>query len=146
MCIRDREDFDHWWNQKYGPNADGDLVRIADAEDIAQDGQGHPHLPAPSFWPLVLAAGLPFVGYGLIFSLWWCVPGAMMIMAAMFGWALEPPDDFDLPHEPAGHGGDGDHAEVTAGDGAAGELGAGDADSDSDEAATAETREEAPVG
>jgi cytochrome c oxidase subunit 1 len=130
------KDFDDWWHRKYGENADGEIVRIANAEDIAQDGLGHPHLPAPSYWPIVLAAGLPFIGYGLIFSLWWCVPGAMMVIAAMFGWALEPPDDFELPDHGHDGDGDGDHAELEAGE-TAGELASGDA---------VENPEEAPVG
>ena len=31
------------------------------------------HLPSPSYWPIVLAFGLPLLGYGLIYNLWLCV-------------------------------------------------------------------------
>ena len=37
------------------------------------------HLPSPSYWPLVLAAGMPLVGYGLIFSLWLCLVGGLIV-------------------------------------------------------------------
>src|SRR5437879_3594341 len=30
------------------------------------------HLPSPSFWPLVAAAGLPIMSYGVLYS-WWVV-------------------------------------------------------------------------
>ena len=38
--------------------------------EVAQPGDGTGvHLPSPSYWPLVLAVGLPLIGYGLIFNL-----------------------------------------------------------------------------
>ena len=36
----------------------------------------HIHLPSPSYWPLVVAAGLPIIGFGLIFSYPVAVVGA----------------------------------------------------------------------
>ena len=29
------------------------------------------HMPSPSYWPLVLALGLPIMGYGFVFKNWW---------------------------------------------------------------------------
>ena len=50
------------------------VVRIATADEAAQKGDAvGVHLPSPSFWPLVLAIGLPLIGYGIIFNLWLCV-------------------------------------------------------------------------
>ena len=67
---------DDFWHRKYGENEDGKLVRIAATEDVVQDGSNTDvHLPSPSYWPLVLAAGLPFLAWGLIFNLWLCVLG-----------------------------------------------------------------------
>ena len=67
------ESQDDWWFRKYNINEDGSVVRIATAEEAAQKGDAEGvHLPSPSFWPLVLAIGLPLIGYGVIFNLWLC--------------------------------------------------------------------------
>ena len=61
----------------------------------------HIHMPSPSYWPLVLAFGLPVMGYGVIFSRWLIPVGAAIVMLVIFGWGMEPPtapdDDFDPP-------------------------------------------------
>jgi cytochrome c oxidase subunit 1 len=110
-------------------------VRIAEAADIAMPGDAsRAHLPAPSYFPIVLAAGLPLIGYGLIFNLAIAAIGGALVLAGFVGWALEPADDLDLPphgHD-AGEGGDGD------GDGD------GTAEADATDASTRE--EEVTVG
>ena len=35
-------------------------------------------------------AGLPLVAWGLIFNLWLCVPGGLLVVAGIYGWILEP--------------------------------------------------------
>jgi cytochrome c oxidase subunit 1 len=81
---------------------------VATGAEIAMPGDpSRAHLPAPSYWPLVLAAGLPLIGYGLIFNLVLAAIGGAVVVAGFVGWALEPPDDEDLP--PHGHD---DHEEV----------------------------------
>jgi cytochrome c oxidase subunit 1 len=121
---------DDFWYRKYGETKDGKLVRIAETEDVAQkrsDGK-HIHLPSPSYWPIVVAFGLPIVAYGLIFTLWLCLVGGLIVVTGLFGWVLEPPDDPDAVH--IDHGPD-DHA---SDDGAAaegtGELPAAEADTE----------------
>lgn len=100
---------DDFWHRKYHEDADGTVRRVATGDELAQPGNGEGvHLPAPSYWPIVLAAALPVVGYGLIFSLWLVIPGALTVIAALYGWALEPADDVDHGHDDHGHGGD-DH-------------------------------------
>ena len=78
---------------------------ISAQEQVAMPGDGsRAHLPAPSYWPLVLALGLPLIGYGLIFNLVLAAIGGATVLAGFVGWALEPPDDEDLPpHGPAEH-------------------------------------------
>jgi cytochrome c oxidase subunit 1 len=98
---------DDFWYRKYGETKDGKLVRIAATDDVVQkrsDGK-HIHLPSPSYWPIVTAFGLPIVAYGLIFSLWLCIPGAIIVVGGIYGWVLEPPDDPDAAHEDHGPGG-----------------------------------------
>ena len=61
----------------------------------------HIHLPSPSYWPIMLALGLPIMSYGVIYHTLLIVVGAALAVGSMFGWALEPstaPDsDFDPP-------------------------------------------------
>ena len=108
---------DEFWHRKYGKDGDGRMVRIADTEDVVQTGEAtDTHLPAPSYWPVVLALGLPLIGYGVIFSLWWALIGVLLVIAGIYGWALEPADDEDALHEPHEPPPSGDDSE---GDGAA---------------------------
>jgi cytochrome c oxidase subunit 1 len=103
---------DDFWYRKYGETKDGKLVRIASTAEVAQqrtDGKGI-HLPSPSYWPIVLAFGLPIVAYGLIFSLWLALIGGIIVLAAIYGWIMEPPDDPDVAHDdhgPEAHASDG---------------------------------------
>jgi cytochrome c oxidase subunit 1 len=107
---------DDFWHRKYTEDENGKVRRVHTGDELAQPGDGEGvHLPAPSSWPFVLAVSLPIVGYGLIFNLWLVIPGAILGMAAMFGWALEPADDLDLP----GHAGDHDHGDPGGDDGGA---------------------------
>ena len=113
------ESQDDWWFRKYNINEDGSVVRIATAEEAAQKGDAEGvHLPSPSFWPLVLAIGLPLIGYGVIFNLWLCVAGGLLTGMAIYAWALEPVDDPDAAHDHGDHDdhGDGDPVAVAAGD------------------------------
>ncbi len=100
------ESQDDWWFRKYNIEDDGSVVRISSAEDAAQKGDAvGVHLPSPSFWPLVLAIGLPLIGYGVIFNLWLCVVGGLLTGSAIYAWVLEPVDDPDAD----GHGHDDHH-------------------------------------
>ena len=100
------ESQDDWWFRKYNIEDDGSVVRISSAEDAAQKGDAvGVHLPSPSFWPLVLAIGLPLIGYGVIFNLWLCVVGGLLTGGAIYAWVLEPVDDPDAD----GHGYDDHH-------------------------------------
>ncbi len=93
---------DDFWHRKYSEDEQGRLVQMASAEEVAMPGDGsRAHLPAPSYFPLVLAAGLPLIAYGLIFNLAISAVGGALALAGFVGWALEPADDPDLP--PHGH-------------------------------------------
>ena len=119
-------DLDDFWHKKYQADETGKLRKVADGNDIAQKGDQHPHLPSASYWPIVLAAGLPLIALGLIYNLWLSGIGLLLMLGSIFGWSLEPATDPD-----AGHDGHGDHEnpDITAPEG-----------SDND------TAEEAPVG
>ena len=57
--------------------------------------------PSPSYWPIVLAFGLPVMAYGVIYNILLIAAGAAVVVLAMFGWALEPhtasESDYDPP-------------------------------------------------
>jgi cytochrome c oxidase subunit 1 len=102
---------DEWWHTKYTETDDGRIVKVAEREELAQKGDATGvHLPAPSFWPLVVAIGLPLIGYGLIFNLWLCLVGGVITAGALYSWVLEPVDDPDAAHDHGhdDHGGDDD--------------------------------------
>ena len=121
------EVLDDFWHRKYGEDERGRLVRIAATEDVVQKGTNSDvHLPSPSYWPLVLAMGLPFVAWGLIYNLWLCLVGGIFVVTAIYGWVMEPSVDPE-----AGHGGDnGEHG--TDDHGTSGDLATGDAAEASD--------------
>ncbi len=87
---------DDFWHRKYQEDDSGNIRRVATGKELAQPGNGKGvHLPAPSYWPIVLAFSMPVIGYGIIYSLWLCIPGIAMVLTAMYGWSLEPADDLD---------------------------------------------------
>ncbi len=123
---------DEFWHRKYQENAEGKVVRVATGAEAAQPGDATDvHLPSPSYWPLVLAAGLPLIGYGLIFNLGIAVAGAFIVLLAGFGWGYEPADDPEAHHglHGDGHGPGHDDGDAHAG---------GDGDGERDEAAEPE--------
>src|SRR6478752_3104776 len=95
---------DEFWHRKYGEDERGRVVRIAATEDVVQKGtRTDVHLPSPSYWPIVLAFGLPLLGYGLIYNLWICLFGALFVVGGIYGWVMEPSSEPDPGHE-ADHG------------------------------------------
>ncbi len=101
---------DHWWHQKYSEDDQGRLVpRDPDTIPWLSSVPGKPsgidpasiHLPSPSYWPLIVALGLPLIGYGIIFTLWLAALGGVLLVGGIYGWSLEPSVDPD-----AGHGSD----------------------------------------
>ncbi|MBV8561269.1 MAG: cytochrome c oxidase subunit I [Acidimicrobiia bacterium] len=58
----------------------------------------HIHMPTPSYFPLLTAIGLPIIAYGLMYKAWYVsVIGALILLASVYGWALEPATE---PEEP----------------------------------------------
>jgi len=96
------------------PNEEGiiqhEYVQRATLEELVAEEEAnadaHIHLPAPSYWPIILAFSLPVLAYGVIYSTWLIAAGAAIAVMALFGWALEPadaePTDFDPPSDDGG--------------------------------------------
>ncbi len=47
------------------------------------------HLPAPSFWPIVLAGGLVLIAIGIVSTIIVSLAGILVLLAAIGGWAME---------------------------------------------------------
>jgi len=68
----------------------------------------HIHMPTPSYYPLLVAIGLPIIAYGLMYKSWFvALIGGLVTIASVYGWALEPatepeepPELAELPPEP----------------------------------------------
>ncbi|MGQ0615731.1 MAG: cytochrome c oxidase subunit I [Acidimicrobiia bacterium] len=129
---------DEFWHRKYGEDDAGRPVPIAKSADVVQAGTAHPHLPSPSYWPIVLAAGLPLIGYGLIFNLAFAAVGGFVLVAGMVGIGLEPAfeeEAGDGGGEPPGSpdGGDDTAGALAGGDGELAAVGAGSSDAEGDQ-------------
>ena len=86
-----------------------EVRKIASAEEVlaAEEAKAdkHIHLPSPSYWPIILAVSLPIMGYGVIFNRLLIAVGGVILLLAMFGWALEPSVADDSDYDPPVDGG-----------------------------------------
>jgi cytochrome c oxidase subunit 1 len=63
---------------------------VATREEHGDTGHGI-HMPSPSFYPLVVASGLPFLGYAAVFlNPWLAIPGLLLLLFGVYAWGLEP--------------------------------------------------------
>ncbi len=91
---------DEWWHRKYEIGTDQKVRRREHAETfIAETTPTGIHMPSPSYWPLVLAIGLPLIGYGLMYSYWIVAVGVLVLFVGIYGFALEPSVDPDAGHD-----------------------------------------------
>jgi cytochrome c oxidase subunit 1 len=67
---------------------------------ITEHGTGHGiHMPSPSFYPFIVAAGLPFLGYGAVFlNPWFLIPGLGLLLFGVYAWGLEPGTEPGVEH------------------------------------------------
>jgi cytochrome c oxidase subunit 1 len=103
-------ELDEFFHRKYEENeATGEIHQVSTYEEIMADeatrADKHIHLPSPSYWPIILAVGLPIVAYGIIFARLLAVFGGVVILLAMFGWSMEPSVADESDYEPPVDGG-----------------------------------------
>jgi cytochrome c oxidase subunit 1 len=129
---------DEWWHRKYVEGDDHRLRRVENIHYLASpEGPAEPpHMPSPSYWPLVCALGLPFIAWGLLYSYWLCGVGGLLLLTAIYGWSLEPSVDPAAGHHAVGehHGDDEPDPEPVA-------VGAGSGAPDAPETTETETAE-----
>jgi cytochrome c oxidase subunit I len=68
---------------------DGDTEHAPEHKDEHAGGHGI-HMPSPSYMPILAGIGLPIIGYGLIYGYYLCIAGGLILLAGLYGWALEP--------------------------------------------------------
>ena len=100
---------DDFWHSKYDEDEDGRAVRKESADqmliDLEEEGLNPSEnivLPNPSYFPILLAAGLPFLGYAVIYkSIPLALIGALFLLIGGFGWGTEPLEEVEenLEHE-----------------------------------------------
>ena len=98
---------DEFFHLKYEDRGDGDhhdFHQVATAEELLAQEEAnadeHIHLPSPSYWPIVLALGLPIMAYGVIYNILLIVVGGAIVLLAMFGWGMEPHTATDHDYDP----------------------------------------------
>lgn len=102
---------DEFFHRKYEEDErTGEIRKVAEADEVLAELRSHPdahiHLPSRSYWPILLASGLPVIGYGLIYNRIIGFVGAAIVLLASFGWALEPSVADDSDYDPTtGDGG-----------------------------------------
>ena len=98
--IPDVQDLDEAWHRKYAEDEHGRLVRVSKMEDVMDKPTGRvPHMPSPSYWPIVAAFGMMLLGYGIIFNLGLCAVGGFVLFVALMAWGIEPSTD-ESAHPP----------------------------------------------
>jgi len=96
---------DAFWHRKYAEDPAGRPVPVpvgaaepavgegghGQLDAHALDAQVGIHMPSPSYWPLVAALGLPFIGWGLVFGAYLVIAlGVVLLFGGFYGWVFEP--------------------------------------------------------
>ncbi len=113
---------DEFFHRKYEDVGEGDqheyVQRMTGEQVIAEEeanADAHIHLPAPSYWPIVLAFGLPVMAYGVLYNVLLIAAGAAIVLMAVYGWLLEGADAHETDYDPPADGGDSSKELVASG-------------------------------
>jgi len=103
---------DDFWHRKYDEDENGRAVRKPDADELIArlEHEGNNpsspiHLPNPSYFPIIMASGIPTTFYGIIYhtTAWGkalIAVGAVVVLSALIGWGMEPLEEpHDAPHD-----------------------------------------------
>lgn len=102
---------DDYWHRKYTEDENGRLVK-RDEQPVTEGNSGlirnDVHLPSPSFYPLVVALSIFVFAYAFLYGASTHPPyilailSALVIVASLYGWAIEPATE---PHDDHDEGG-----------------------------------------
>jgi cytochrome c oxidase subunit 1 len=86
-------------------NGEGETLEVGEEPEVEHEHEPdahelHIHMPSPSYYPLLVALGIPIICYGLMYKAWYVsVIGALITLASVYGWVLEPATEPDEPLE-----------------------------------------------
>ena len=85
---------DQVWFDKYG-DGHGDAALLsktgAAVAEHAEDEEEHDvHMPDPSYWPLLVGAGLTIAAAGLMIHILVAIFGVAWTIVSIYAWSLEP--------------------------------------------------------
>jgi cytochrome c oxidase subunit 1 len=104
------QQLDDFWHRKYTEDDEGRLLPRPEQPPEPQPADHEVHLPSPSYYPLLASAGLPVIAYSMIYRAWAvAVLGGIVLLAGLYGWAIEPATE---PDDPAGEPAPGEAEEV----------------------------------
>jgi len=83
---------DDFWGQKYSEDSEGRAVRIVQGGSKGKaEEEGHNiHMPTPSYYPVLLAAGICMIASGFLSHLAVTFIGGILSVISIYAWALEP--------------------------------------------------------
>ena len=96
---------DDFWHMKYDEDEEGRAVRkenadelVAQLEEVGLNPPEPIHLPSPSYFPFIAAAGMPLIAYGIIFhtaavGIPLIVAGVIVTIGGLLGWGMEPVEE-----------------------------------------------------
>ncbi|MFM7081884.1 MAG: cbb3-type cytochrome c oxidase subunit I, partial [Actinomycetota bacterium] len=110
---------DEFFHRKYEEDPATHTMReVATAEEVLaeleRNADAHIHMPSPSYWPLLAATGLPIITLGLIYSIPVAIVGGVIVLYAVYGWALEPSVAPESDFDPSANGASGNGHAVGA--------------------------------
>ncbi len=94
---------DELWHRKY---TDEEVPRPVPAgaspdHEASAGAEEDIHLPDPSWWPLVLAAGMPIASWGVVVDSWWLIGAGIVVMLfAGVAWGNEPATEPEHDEQP----------------------------------------------
>jgi cytochrome c oxidase subunit I len=99
---------DEFWHRKYAEDETGAAIAVpaGGSEEHAGEADEHIHMPDPSYWPLVMTAGMLPLAYGIIYKNPVVIAvGFVWMVMGMFGWIIEPlaEGDDDEPEGATAH-------------------------------------------
>ncbi len=84
------KDRDAYWAEKYSEDPDGRPIPKVQGAAQAEEKPVKIHMPTPSYYPVLLAAGLTLIAGGLLSHISVSVIGGIVSLAAIYSWAFEP--------------------------------------------------------
>ena len=79
---------DPWWDQKRRQVRRA--VPVGGGSGYGEQHENEPHMPQPSYWPIVASIGLLIGSYGLIYHFAVAGLGGAIAMIAVYAWSFEP--------------------------------------------------------